>query len=161
VLVLASQSPWPPHSGARIRLRAILRHLRARYRVTLLAHGVPGDLAASEGEAGELCDRIELFPLGPTPAEQLGRLVPGLSQRWSLLQSFHHSAAMAQRIGEITAQEPVDIVHFEFAWIHRPPCGRWVCVAASASPVLCQTCDRIWRARLRSSFPCVPEEERD
>ena len=117
VLVLAPSFPWPPHSGARIRLREMLRHLQGRYRVTLLAHGDPNKAVAAGDELNELCESAELIPIGLSSVARIARLTRGVLRRSPPIQSYHYVPRMARRIREITSHQHFEVLHVEFPFL--------------------------------------------
>ncbi len=113
ILVLAPCAAWPAHEGRCIRLLHILRHLRDSCQVTLLGHAEPELPADAVGEAAELCQEIQLFPLASRADRQIDRIGRGVARGTSIVQGFHRSPELARALRRVTARQHFDILHLE------------------------------------------------
>lgn len=107
VLFLSCHLPWPPLSGGRRRELELIKRASTRFDVHLLV--VSKTPRADRARARQLlrwCRRVEVFPPTPYPID-----APEIDQPAQVVR--HHCPAAADRVSEILASEPVELVHVE------------------------------------------------
>ncbi len=119
ILMISPWLPWPPFDGARIRILETLKFLTARHRVTLLAHVSSAAQAEHLGNIKDLGVNAEVALLAPGTVARAGRMARGLLAGSPFIQSIHHSAALARKVRQLTAQSEFDIVHIELSLAAR------------------------------------------
>ncbi len=104
LLFLSPQLPWPPVSGARLRVYHLLRAAASAHDVDLLAFSDPEPPAEALVRLDALCADVALVP-APPPRPPLRRLVatvasplPDLAERlWSTAMRWRLAARLAER----------------------------------------------------------------
>jgi polysaccharide biosynthesis protein PslH len=105
VLFLTCHLPWPPVSGGRRRELELIKRLSARFDVHLVATSktIYQD-RCNVPALQRICHRVEVFPVA----------WPERDERNDPLQVRRHRCpAVAARVNQILAREPVDLVHVE------------------------------------------------
>jgi glycosyltransferase involved in cell wall biosynthesis len=107
ILFLSAWYPFPPDNGSKIRVYNLLRTLKRKHQVTLLAFLRPGD--APLPSSPELCDAVEIIPWQPFEPNRLRASLGFFSPTpRSLGGTF--SPAMQARVREVTTEQTFDVV---------------------------------------------------
>ena len=117
ILFLSPWLPWPPFSGARIRILETLRYLSRGHRVTLLSTVRRTEEVEQASALNGSCERIVTTVLSNRTQAVLRRLSLGLVRGRALIQSFHYDSNLAQQVSRLTSQDSWDIIHVEFPFL--------------------------------------------
>lgn len=108
VLFLTHEPPLPLVSGARIRSYHLMRELARRGHAVSLFALVPDERLPDSARSalGELCERVVLEPLRPSPLRRRARLAADFALGRPFQRGYFHSraaaAALARLVGELT-----------------------------------------------------------
>jgi len=116
ILFLTSSLPYPPNSGANIRVFQFLSLLSLRHSVTLLTYACAdeADNALRVTALSKVCTAVHTVPLPPPTGG--GKRVRQLVTMFSPLsyQGTHiYSDAMQRRLDELCAEQNFDIIQLE------------------------------------------------
>jgi sugar transferase (PEP-CTERM/EpsH1 system associated) len=110
ILIVSHALPYPPNSGFTIRVYQLLKLLSRRHSVSLLALGQPGeDEKATALRA--ICAGVHTVPY-PQRSKRGEQLLSLLSSK-SYQSRYLRSAALQQRLDELCAGDPFDIIMVE------------------------------------------------
>ncbi len=109
LLLLTPQLPFPPHQGTAIRNWAILRHLAAQHRVTLLTFAA-GESVTPAPEIRVLCEAVHV--VAKPSRSKWARVVDILTGEADLARRLW-STAFDQLLRQVSAEGQFDIVQME------------------------------------------------
>jgi sugar transferase (PEP-CTERM/EpsH1 system associated) len=111
ILFLTPQLPYPPQKGTALRNWGLISELASRHRLSLLSFQAPGQSAQPAPPLAAACALVESVPQ-PTRALR-NRLRDMLTTRQPDMALRLASKAYAQRLTNLLAREPFDVVHIE------------------------------------------------
>src|ERR1700722_17953574 len=123
VLLVSIQFPFPPRSGANMRVYQLLRQLSRHHRVSLLSYALPEDAAGVEALRGD-------WPVHVVERQAPGQRAKRLAQLRSLPSSVPfaskeaRSAQMQSALDALCARESFDVIQLEgslLSWLRLPP----------------------------------------
>lgn len=121
VLFLSQIVPYPPHGGVLQRGYHLLRELRRRASVHVLAFVHPDELRTearvqeSRTALERFCERVEYFPLWAkaSAAHRAAALAASAVSAMPFSVIAHRSNAFQQRVSEVLQSAPYDIIHVD------------------------------------------------
>lgn len=116
VLVVCGDFPFPPRTGANMRVYQLLKQLAARHRVTLLSYAPRDD----HGQVAALTEQVAVRVVERRPQTRGARRLAQLRAIASSdpFSSRHiYSDAMQKAIYELCETESIDAIQLEGAWL--------------------------------------------
>ena len=117
ILLVSPFLPWPPHDGGRIRILETLRFLSQRHEVSLLANVTSAAESTNVQALSKYCRTIDVELIQHGQIARLGRMLKGLLNGRSLIQSYHYNERLALRLTKLTADEDYDIIQIELSFM--------------------------------------------
>ena len=119
ILLVSPFLPWPPHDGARIRIFETIRYLSERHEVSLLANVTSAAEFDHVQALSTYCRTIDTKLIHHSQLARLGRMLKGILNGSSLIQSYHYNEMLALQLTELTADEDYDIIQIELSFMSR------------------------------------------
>ena len=114
VLVVCVDFPFPPRTGANMRVYQLLKQLASRHRVTLLSYASPDDYGRVAALAEQVPVRTVERPR-ETRGARRGAQLRAIASSEPFSSRHIHSDAMQKAIYELCSSESIDVIQLEGA----------------------------------------------
>lgn len=111
VLMITPYLPYPPTSGGRNRTYNLIKHLRARFRITLVCFGRPEEQAQDWSPLADLCETV-VVDRAPSPGALRAAWLSVTSPR-PVTMRLYHSGLMEAALRRVLREQTVDLIHVE------------------------------------------------